>query len=274
MEGGLLLNIALITAGGAGFRMSSRNLPKQFLELHGKPIIIYTLELFEFHPEIDAIVISCLDGWQDYLRNQLERFHIRKVVSVVVGGSSREESIRNGLYELHTRYPEDSIVLVHDAVRPLIDADTITNNIVSVREHGSAITSMPAVETVAVSLDGNRIERILERSQCQIARAPQSFRLGDLYRAYQNAPVEKELVDPASLMIHFGYPLYMVEGPLYNIKITTSSDFYMFRALKDAEENSQILGIGIPAYISELSKYGQDNGENPILTHRKEHSDV
>ena len=255
------MNIALITAGGSGIRMSSRNLPKQFLELHGKPIIIYTLELFEFHPEIDAIVIPCLAGWQDYLRRQLERFQIKKVVSVVSGGSSRGESIRNGLNEIHDRYPEDSIILVHDAVRPLINADTISRNLDSVRKHGSAITSSPAFETVTVSQSGEQIDRIVDRTQCKIARAPQSFRLVDLYRVYHKASAEKlaECVDAASLMMHYGYPLHMVEGPMYNIKITTSNDFYMFRALKDAEENSQIMGVDLPVYIDELSRYHQDD---------------
>lgn len=268
------MNIALITAGGTGFRMSSRNLPKQFLELHGKPIIIYTLELFEFHPEIDAIAIACLDGWQDHLRHLLERFYIKKAVSIVPGGPSRGESIRNGLNELRGRYPEDSVVLVHDAVRPLIDADTISNNIASVRKYGSAVTSVPEIETVAVSRDGHQIEDILERSQCRIARAPQSFRLGDLYRAYQRAPAEKDFPDPASLMMYCGYPLYIVEGPMYNIKITTSSDFYMFRALKEAQENSQIVGVGIPSYTSELFEYHQGAGEKPILTYERENNDV
>ncbi len=250
------MNIALITAGGAGFRMSSRNRPKQFLELHGKPIIIYTLELFEFHPEIDAIVIPCLPDWQEYLIHQLERFYIKKVAAVVPGGANRWESTKNGLDEIYNRYPEDSIVLVHDAVRPLIDADTISTNIDSVRKYGSAITSVPAIETIAVSKDDDRIERILERSHCQVARAPQSFWLGELYRAYQRASTEgcTEFLDSASLMLHYGYSLHLVEGPMYNIKITTSSDFYMFRALMDAQENSQILGIGIPAYTSEFTK--------------------
>lgn len=257
------MNIALVTAGGTGLRMSSRNLPKQFLELHGKPIIIYTLELFDMHPEIDAVVIPCLEGWQDYLRRQIERFHIGKVISVVSGGQTRFDSTQNGLEELYKRYPADSAILIHDAVRPFIDAGTISRNIDSVRQFGSAVTSVPAIETVAFSQDGEQVERILERSQCWIARAPQSFQLGELHRTYQRAAAEghTEFPDTASLMLYYGYPLHMVEGPMYNIKITTADDFYMFRALKDAEENSQILGTAIPSYTSELIKLYQEMNE-------------
>lgn len=256
------MNIALIIAGGTGVRMSGRDLPKQFLELHGKPIIIHTLELFEFHPEIDAIVIPCLAGWQDYLLSQIERFHIKKVVSVVPGGLNRRDSIRNGLDELRDRYPEDSIVLVHEAVRPLIDADTISRNIDSVRKYGSAVTSVPVYETVAVSQDNDRIEHILNRSQCHLTCTPQSFRLGELHRAYERAAAENyTVINDAILMLHYKHPLHLVECPMYNIKITTPSDFYMFRALKDAQENSQIQGVGIPSYTSELFKYNQDRGK-------------
>lgn len=257
------MNIALITAGGAGIRMSSRNLPKQFLELHGKPIMIYTLEQFEFHPEIDAIVIPCLADWQDYLLRQLERFQIKKVVSVIPGGPNRSASIRNGLEELYRKYPEDSVVLVHDAVRPLINRDTISRNIESVKKYGSAITSSPAFETVAACEKKDQISSVLKRSQCVIARAPQSFRLGDLYRAYQQASPEQlaEYVDPASLLLGKGCKLHAVEGPMYNIKITTSNDYYMFRALKDAEEDSQILGVDVPSYAYELTKYDQTKYE-------------
>ena len=239
------VNVALIFAGGMGQRMNSRTLPKQFLELHGKPIIIYTLEHFEAHPEIDGIVVVCLDGWQEYLRNLLDRFHIQKVKAIVTGGLTGQQSICNGVKKLHALYSDDTIVLIHDGVRPLIDLDVITNNIHTVQKYGSAITVAPVTETVSLKGGNNQIQNIVPRSQCQLARAPQSFYLGPLYKAHLQAMQEGmgDFIDSASLMLHYGTELYAVDGPTENIKITTPTDFYIFRALVDAREDSQIFGL-------------------------------
>ncbi|MGI5977345.1 MAG: IspD/TarI family cytidylyltransferase [Candidatus Limivicinus sp.] len=240
------MNIALIFAGGAGARMNSRTLPKQFLELHRKPIIIHTIEYFENHDEIDGIVVACIDGWHTYLQKKLEQFGITKVNAIVPGGATGQLSICNGVNKIHELYPEDSVVLVHDGVRPLINMQVISDNIASVRKYGSAITVSPAIETITVlDEDHKQIRKIMDRSKCFHAKAPQSFYLKDLYKTHQAAFAagKFDYIDSASLMQAYGYHLTAVEGPVENIKITTPSDFYIFRAIMDARENSQIFGI-------------------------------
>lgn len=225
--------------------MNTRSVPKQFLKLHGKPLIVYTLEQFENHPQIDGIVIACLKSHMDYMQSLVDKYGITKVGNVVPGGETGQESIYNGLKEAKRLYPEDSIVLVHDGVRPLIDEETITKNIESVKQNGSAVTVTPAVETVTIDNNGNRLGQIVKRSRCQIAKAPQSFYLKDLLASHEKAIAERNMnyVDSASLMQHYGCVLYTVEGKPENIKITTPMDFYIFRAIEDARENSQIFGL-------------------------------
>lgn len=239
------MNIALIFAGGTGQRMNSKTKPKQFLELHGKPIIIYTLENFDQHPDIDAIVVVCLKGWIDYLKKLLTKFAITKVTHVVEGGKTGQSSIFNGLKVIHENYPEDSVVLIHDGVRPLIDEQLITDNIKCVLKNGSAISVSPAIETITLKSENGKVGEIIERKKCELAKAPQSFYLKDIYAAHLKAQADKytDAIDSATLMRHYGHELYTVKSSPENIKITTPSDFYMFRAMIDARENSQIFGL-------------------------------
>lgn len=238
------MNCALIFAGGTGQRMNSKTRPKQFLELHGKPIIIYTIEVFENHPDIDAIVVVCLKDWIPFLKKKLEHYDIEKVIAVVPGGASGQASIRNGVNSLYESCPGGSTVLVHDGVRPLVDEDTITRCLRSVEENGNAITSVPAIETIVQEADGD-ITNIIDRKECMMAKAPQCFVLRDLKAAHDKAQADglDEFIDSASLMRHYGYDLHVVEGSPENIKITTPSDFYIFRAFVDARESSQIFGF-------------------------------
>lgn len=238
---------ALIFAGGSGVRMNLSARPKQFLELDGKAVIIHTLEYFENHPEVDSICIVCIEPWIDYLKELLQKHEIQKVRWVARGGNSGQESISNGLEAIYesSSDPENTIVLIHDGVRPLINAEVISDNINSVKQFGSAVTVTPAVETIVTAETGNRIDSISDRSVCRLARAPQSFLLSDIYEAHQKAKKDGllNIIDSASLMRHYGHPLYMVEGPVDNIKITTPIDFYLFRAIYEARESSQIFGI-------------------------------
>lgn len=238
------MNIAVIFAGGTGQRMNTASKPKQFLELHGKPIIIYTLEHFQRHAQIDGIVLVCIADWIAYCRDLLEKWHIDKVTAIVPGGSNGQMSIFNGLRGAMEHYPADSIVLIHDGVRPLINEQIITDDIACAKQNGNAITVYPAIETVVVKEDG-RVGEILPRSQCEFAKAPQCFRLGEIYRAHLKAQEEGllEFIDSASMMQHYGCELVTVPGPAENIKITTPVDFYIFRAVVDAKENMQILGL-------------------------------
>lgn len=237
------MNIAVIFAGGTGQRMNTKVLPKQFLEVHGKPIIIYTLEKFDAHEQIDGIVIVCLADWQDYLSNLIAKFGIRKVKAIVPGGNSGQMSIFNGVEKASELYSPEDIVLIHDGVRPVIDEEIITQNIECAAENGCAITVSPAIETIAVK-DGTTVKEIKNRQSCWLAKAPQTFRLGAIYAAHLRAQSEErtDFIDSASLMLHYGTELYTVEGKPDNIKITTPSDYYIFKAMLDAQENSQIWG--------------------------------
>ena len=239
-------HVALIFAGGTGTRMNSKTKPKQFLELNGKPIIIHTIEHFEYHEQIEAIVVVCIEGWIPYFINLLERYNIKKVKWVVPGGANGQESIYNGLEKLHEVYRDEPVgVLIHDGVRPLINEQLISDNIASVEERGNAITVTNAIETIITTDENKKIDNIIDRTKCSLARAPQSFVLQDIYGVHRKAIEEgrHDFIDSASIMRHYGYELFCVDGPTENIKITTPSDFYVFRAIYEAKESSQIFGI-------------------------------
>lgn len=240
------MNIGVIFAGGVGKRMNSRIKPKQFIDVYGKPIIIHTLELFENHPDIDAIAVACLEDWIPYLKDLLEKFNIKKVKKVVPGGASGQESIYNGLKAAEEiANGEKSIVLIHDGVRPLINEKTITDNIESVKKHGSSITCVKVKETVLVVAEDNSIQDVPNREDTRLARAPQSFYLDEIIGAHRKAMAENkyDFIDSCSMMQYYGKKLYLIEGPQENIKITTPDDFYTMRALLDAREEAQIYGL-------------------------------
>ena len=205
------MNYAVIFAGGTGTRMNTKTKPKQFLTLHNKEIIIYTLEHFENHPEIDGISVVCIEGWIDYLKKLIEKYQLK----------------------------------IHDGVRPLINEELISENIKVAKEKGNAITVVEATETVMMVNEKNELTQSVERKKCRFARAPQTYIYGQLLAAHDHAREENinSYIDSATLMQAEGYKLFPVMGKPENIKITTPSDFYTFRAIVEAEENSQILGF-------------------------------
>ena len=234
---------SLIFAGGTGSRMNSRARPKQFLELHGKPIIIYTLEHFERHPDIDKIIIVCLKNWIDELKIQLVRFGIHKVTIIVPGGDTGHESIYNGLAAMESTHSLNDIVLIHDGVRPLITEDVISQNIESVRKFGSAITAESTHESILYSEDGKLINDVPKRENMYIAKAPQSFRFGMIWDLHQKARRDNILTaDSSHLLSFYGMEMHLVKSTPNNMKITGPTDYYIFRALYEITENAQILG--------------------------------
>lgn len=237
---------ALIFAGGTGQRMSTRVVPKQFLELHGKPVIIYTLEHFEEHIGVDDIVIVCLEKWIKELKALLSRYEIKKVLRVVPGGSSGTESIYNGLEAFAKVCGPDDIVLIHDGVRPLINEDLITKNIEAARQYGTAIT-VEAVSESVVRLDKDmRIVSVPPRSEMYVAKAPQTFRFSLIWDLYQRVHSERRgTIDSAHLCSLYGVEMHTIKSSPNNIKITAPQDFYIFRALYEAMENAQFLGFEI-----------------------------
>jgi len=247
MRSDIRMNIAVIFAGGVGSRMHSKERPKQFLEMYNKPIIIHTLEHFENHPMIDAIVVVCIESWIPYLNELLYKFRIEKVKKVVPGGETGQLSIYNGLKAAKEIAGEEkSIVLIHDGVRPLITEKLITDNIESVKSHGSAITTAPVKETTLVVNPGkSTIDYIPSRPNSRVAKAPQSFLLDDILEAHEKTLIEGETncIDSVTMMQKYGFDLYLIDGPTQNIKITTPEDFYTMRAILEAKENAQIYGF-------------------------------
>ena len=240
------MNVALIFAGGTGKRMNSKTVPKQFLQLYGKPIIVYTLDIFENHDQIDAIVVVCLEAWIPEMNKYIDKFGLKKVRAVVPGGASGQESIYNGLKAARDLFPDDTTMLVHDGVRPLIAPETITEDIKCVKKNGNAITVTPATETIFLdNSDAGQVGTILDRKKCLMAKAPQCFKLGDLLSFHEEAIKEGkgDFIDSANMAKYYGHELFTVEGKSENIKITTPIDYYMFRAIIDARENSQIFGL-------------------------------
>jgi len=235
---------ALIFAGGSGQRMNTHAKPKQFLELHGKPVIIYTLEHFENHPEIDNIIVVCLENWIKALKGFLRLYGLNKVSQIITGGEGGDISIYNGLKALENICKQDDIVLIHDGVRPLINADLISLNIDKVKKFGTSITVEAATESI-VRLDGDdHVEEVPPRDKMYSAKAPQSFNYGLIWELYQRARREGlRTIDSAHLCSIYGVDLYTVKSTPNNIKITAPADYYIFRALFEAMENEQILGI-------------------------------
>lgn len=240
------MNIGVIFAGGVGSRMHSKDRPKQFLEIHEKPIIIHTLEHFEANPDIDAVVIACVAEWIEHLKGLIKKFHLGKVKKIVEGGRTGQLSIYNGLRTAkELAGGERAIVLIHDGVRPLINSALLSENIECVKRHGSAITAGIVKETIVVVDGDGKVEQVPSRAKSRVAKAPQSFFLDDILAVHETALRDgvDNSIDSCTLMKSYGRELYMVDGPYENIKITTPDDYYTMRAILDAKENGQIYGF-------------------------------
>ena len=237
------MNIALIFAGGIGSRMSSENLPKQFLEIHGTPLIVHTIQDFQDHPEIDRTAVSILPAWRDRFARLVARYELTKVSWIVDGGATGQESRHRAIRAVAAECPGDAVVLVHDGVRPLIDGQLISDNIRTVRERGAAITCTKGTETIVFS-SGDEIDEVLPRDLLYTAQAPQSLRLSTALEIYDRAVADgdNDSIDTATLLRRYGHTLFRVDGPRSNIKITTAEDYYICRAFFDVRERSQIGG--------------------------------
>ena len=235
---------ALIFAGGTGRRMNTRSKPKQFLEIHGKTVIICTLEHFEYHKEIESIVVVCVKEYIEELKGLLRRFGITKVKKIVPGGDTGHDSIYQGLLAMDEFTAKDDIVLIHDGVRPLINEELITMNINTVKKYGNAITCEADKESQVRSLDGKTVLEMPPRNQMYTAKAPQSFYYGDIRQLYDRAHEDGiKSIDSAQLCSLYHKAMHMVKSTSNNMKITEPADFYICRALYDAMEGQQVFGI-------------------------------
>ena len=230
--------IALLIAGGSGARMK-QDIPKQFLTVNERPVIVYTLEAFEKHPEIDAIAVVCVEGWEQVLWAYAKQFNIDKLKYVIPGGETGQASIRNGVFELEKHYEKDDIVLIHDAIRPMVSAEIISDNIRVCREHGNAITVVPCAEAMLTTEDGMESTELYPRDNLKRTQTPQAFRLGDicdLHRRALEAGITNSVAS-CTLKVELGEKVFFSKGSEKNIKLTTVEDIDIFKALLAAKRS-------------------------------------
>lgn len=228
------MNVAIIIAGGVGSRMG-QNIPKQFINVHNKPILIYTLETFQLNPLIDAIEVVCIDGWIEVLKAYAKQYNITKLKWIVKGGKTGQESIRNGVYNLEGKVNENDNIIIHDGIRPMVE-DFVLNGVISVcEEHGNAVTSMPYNEQIFIKDDEDSTTRYIPRETLMRVSTPQAYKFGKLLWAYQKAFKENIGIQGSSytntMMVELGEKLYFAPGSEKNIKLTTSEDLVIFKAM-------------------------------------------
>ena len=241
------MNIALIFAGGSGNRMGTA-LPKQFLKINGVPILVHTMRLFERHPEIDLIYLAVPDLYISKAQELIEEYGLDKTRKVIAGGDSAQDTIYRLLKAAQEENPGDSVVLLHDGVRPFIPLDLITRSIEAVKQYGSAVTCIPSYETVIVSRDGENVGDVPYRRETYTAQAPQSFRLKDILDAHEQIRRRPEgyenMVDACTILRTLDRPVHMVRGNRGNLKITTPEDVFLYRALLEYREHEETFGLG------------------------------
>ena len=234
-------NYALIIAGGSGNRMG-QDIPKQFMHVDGCPIIIHTMKAFQDHPGIDGIAVVCLEGWETVLQSYANQFSITKLKWIFPGGKSGMESIHNGVYGLKEAGCEDEdLVLIHDAVRPLLPQDIISSNIAVCKKYGYAITGIKCREAILESEDGFSTTTSIPRDRLIRTQTPQTFRLGNIIKAHEEAKVKgiKDSVASCTLMAELGgRVMHIVPGSEKNIKVTTVEDLEMIKALMHVQKES------------------------------------
>lgn len=243
------MNYAIILAAGVGQRMRNGGMPKQFLKLMGKPIVVYTLEKFEQCEDVDKIVIVCHGGYTDYMKKIIDLYQITKVEKIIVGGKDRQESLCQGLEvvkEVGGR--DDDIVIIHDGVRPLVDITTIQENIRVAKMYGCAITAHPVTETVVITdKDSAKIDDLKKRSDTYSMTAPQSFQIGKILYAYEKLKDidcgDVPLLDAAMVYAKTIGDIQIVKEQGLNIKITTPEDYYYLKAILELQENKYVFGL-------------------------------
>lgn len=240
---GIMMNIVIIIAGGSGKRMG-QDIPKQFINVYDKPILLYTLESFEKHPQIDAIEVVCLDGWHDVLRAYARQFNISKLKWIISGGASGQESIRNGVYNLEGKVQPDDIIVIHDGIRPLVDDTVLTDVLLKAKQYGNAVTSMPYNEQIFIINpdDNTTTKQYIPRETLRRVSTPQAYRFDLLDEKYHEA-FEKEIGIYGSsytntMMVELGVTLHFAAGSDKNIKLTTKDDLELFKAYLKADKDT------------------------------------
>ena len=228
------MNIALILAAGTGSRMGNADKPKQFLPIYGKPLMIHTIEAFEMHDDIDKIVVVTSEGFDDQVKVWCKQYDLGKVKAVAIGSDSRQGSVYNGLQAVKALgAKDDDIIVIHDAARPLISQNIITNNIEACKKYDAVDTVIKASDTIVASSDAERITNIPNRSELYQGQTPQTFKFALISEAHEKAKAGQipNVTDDTKLVISMGKEVHLVEGSKQNFKITTFDDLMMLKAL-------------------------------------------
>ena len=235
------MNVAVIIAGGSGHRMG-QDIPKQFINVYDKPVLIYTLEGFQKHPQIDAIEVVCIEGWHDVLWAYAKQFNITKLKWVISGGETGQESIRNGVFNLEGKVAADDIVIIHDGIRPLVDETVLTDVILKAKQYGNAVTSLPYNEQIFVVDDDISTVQYIPRETLRRVSTPQAYKFEKLLWGYKKAFAEGIGIYGSSytntMMVELGERLYFAAGSDKNIKLTTKDDLEMFKAYLKADKDN------------------------------------
>ena len=237
------MNIAILIAGGSGKRMG-QDIPKQFINVYDKPVLLYTLESFERHPQIDAIEVVCIDGWHDVLRAYARQFNISKLKWIVSGGASGQESIRNGVYNLEGKVHPEDIIVIHDGIRPLVDASVLTDVLIKAQKYGNAVTSMPYNEQIFIINpdESSTTKQYIPRETLRRVSTPQAYRFDLLDEKYHEAFEKKIGIYGSSytntMMVELGVTLHFAAGSDKNIKLTTKDALELFKAYLKADKDT------------------------------------
>lgn len=237
--------VAVIIAGGVGNRMG-QDIPKQFINIFDRPVIMYTLESFQKHPQIDAIEVVCINGWEHVLEAYAKQFNITKLKWIVPGGESAQESIRNGIFNLEKICSQDDIVIIHDGIRPMVNMEVLSDVIQVCQKKGNAVTSMPYNEQIFKISDddkGSTIE-FIPRETLRRVSTPQAYNFRLINEAYHEAFEKKIGILGSSyantMMVELGHRLYFAAGSDKNIKLTTTEDLETFKAYLTTKKDSWI----------------------------------
>lgn len=226
------MNIGIVLAGGSGVRVGS-DIPKQFINIGGKPLIVYTLEAFNKNSNIDYILVICKKDYEGTLEQWINKYNLNKVKWIIEGGSTRQQSVENGLKELGDFCDKEDIVLIHDGARPLITDKIINENIERAKVYGAINTVIPCTDTIISSAKGDGIEAVPDRSKLYQCQTPQSFQYGVIKKAHEYAKENalSSATDDCQLVFAMGKKVYFAQGDKLNFKVTTKEDLIILKAL-------------------------------------------
>lgn len=230
------MNIALITASGVGSRMNLDK-PKQFVLIDNKPLLVYTIEAFNNHKDIDAIFIVTNKEYINEVKSWINTYKLNKVKSIVEGGQTRQISVFNGLKEIKLHnYKDNDNVLIHDGARPLVDSTIITNNINGLKDHNAVVTCLPSSDTILLSADKDKLDGLLNRDEIFQEQTPASFKFKIIYEAHAKETNDNNSTDDCRLVLKNGTPIHIVKGSRFNFKITTIEDLKLLELLIKKED--------------------------------------